>query len=189
MRDSGKPTIPSTLGVERATNPFLRADDAGVAAAVGLTGAIRSRSSRRSAGAKIPSSHIRLTERPKKKQMKLRYSATSPYVRKVMMVIHEHGLSDRIELEKTDAWSPKRICPTTIRWAESGTGAWRRASIVRQPGHRRISGHAGGSRDISLFPATSPDRWTALRFQALADGICDAAILRRLEGNRPEQLR
>ena len=35
--------------------------------------------------------------------MKLRYSATSPYVRKVMMVIHERGLADKVELEKTDA--------------------------------------------------------------------------------------
>jgi len=39
LRDSGKPTIPTTLGVERATNPFLRADDADVAAAIGLAGA------------------------------------------------------------------------------------------------------------------------------------------------------
>jgi len=39
LRDAGKPTIPTTLGVERATNPFLRADDPSVAAAVGLAGA------------------------------------------------------------------------------------------------------------------------------------------------------
>jgi hydroxyacylglutathione hydrolase len=39
LRDAGKPTIPTTLGVERATNPFLRADDPNIAAAVGLAGA------------------------------------------------------------------------------------------------------------------------------------------------------
>lgn len=39
LRDAGKPTIPTTLGVEKATNPFLRADDPQVAAAVGLAGA------------------------------------------------------------------------------------------------------------------------------------------------------
>ena len=39
LRDAGKPTIPTTLGMERATNPFLRADDPDVAAAVGLAGA------------------------------------------------------------------------------------------------------------------------------------------------------
>ncbi|MDH3230049.1 MAG: hydroxyacylglutathione hydrolase [Alphaproteobacteria bacterium] len=38
MRAEGRPTVPSTLAEELATNPFLRADDAGVAAAVGLSG-------------------------------------------------------------------------------------------------------------------------------------------------------
>jgi hydroxyacylglutathione hydrolase len=36
LRAAGKRTVPSTLGVERATNPFLRADQTGVARAVGL---------------------------------------------------------------------------------------------------------------------------------------------------------
>ncbi len=39
MRAAGHPTVPSTLGEEAATNPFLRADDEGLAAAVGLAGA------------------------------------------------------------------------------------------------------------------------------------------------------
>jgi hydroxyacylglutathione hydrolase len=38
-RARGMPTIPSTIGEERATNPFLRADEAAVAAGVGLAGA------------------------------------------------------------------------------------------------------------------------------------------------------
>lgn len=37
-RADGIPTVPSTLAEEIATNPFLRADDAGVAAAVGMSG-------------------------------------------------------------------------------------------------------------------------------------------------------
>jgi hydroxyacylglutathione hydrolase len=36
---AGKPTLPSTLGEEKAANPFLRADVAEVAQAVGLAGA------------------------------------------------------------------------------------------------------------------------------------------------------
>jgi len=36
---AGKPTIPATIGAEKAGNPFLRADDSAVAAAVGLKGA------------------------------------------------------------------------------------------------------------------------------------------------------
>ena len=35
LRAEGKPTVPSTMAEERATNPFLRADDAALAAAVG----------------------------------------------------------------------------------------------------------------------------------------------------------
>lgn len=38
-RAKGQPTVPSLLGEEKSTNPFLRADDAGLAAAVGLAGA------------------------------------------------------------------------------------------------------------------------------------------------------
>lgn len=37
-RAAGRPTVPSTLGLERTTNPFLRADDPALARAVGLAG-------------------------------------------------------------------------------------------------------------------------------------------------------
>ncbi len=39
LRAEGKPTVPSLLGEERGTNPFLRADDPALAAAVGKSGA------------------------------------------------------------------------------------------------------------------------------------------------------
>jgi hydroxyacylglutathione hydrolase len=38
LRTAGKPTVPSTLGQEKAANPFLRADDPGVAASLKLAG-------------------------------------------------------------------------------------------------------------------------------------------------------
>ncbi|MGK7752421.1 MULTISPECIES: hydroxyacylglutathione hydrolase [unclassified Roseovarius] len=38
-RDQGKPTVPSTLSEELATNPFLRASDPAVQANLGMTGA------------------------------------------------------------------------------------------------------------------------------------------------------
>src|SRR5687768_889787 len=121
--------------------------------------------------------------------MKLRYSATSPYVRKVMMVIHERGLSDRIELEKTDAWSHETDLPNNnplgkVPALVLGDGP----ALFDSPVIAEYLDTLAGP-DASLFPPPGPDRWAALRFQALADGICDAAILRRLEGNRPEQLR
>lgn len=39
LRAAGKPTIPSTMAEERAANPFLRADDPALGAAIGLPGA------------------------------------------------------------------------------------------------------------------------------------------------------
>lgn len=38
-RAKGLPTIPSTIGEERATNPFFRADESSIAETLGLTGA------------------------------------------------------------------------------------------------------------------------------------------------------
>ena len=38
LRAAGKPTLPSTIGAEKKTNCFLRADVPSVAAAVGLAG-------------------------------------------------------------------------------------------------------------------------------------------------------
>jgi glutathione S-transferase len=45
------------------------------------------------------------------------------------------------------------------------------------------------NRKKKLFPAKGPKRWTALRQQAIGDGIMDAALLRRMEALRPENLR
>ncbi|ALK07968.1 hydroxyacylglutathione hydrolase [Blastochloris viridis] len=39
LNAEGRPTLPTTIGLENATNPFLRADRPEVAAAVGLSGA------------------------------------------------------------------------------------------------------------------------------------------------------
>ena len=39
LRAAGQPTLPAMLGAEKRTNPFLRADDATLAAALGMAGA------------------------------------------------------------------------------------------------------------------------------------------------------
>jgi hydroxyacylglutathione hydrolase len=39
LRAQGRPTIPSTMGLERRTNPFLRADEPSVQRALGMAGA------------------------------------------------------------------------------------------------------------------------------------------------------
>ena len=39
LRAEGRPTLPTTIAAELAANPFLRAEDPAVQAAVGMTGA------------------------------------------------------------------------------------------------------------------------------------------------------
>ena len=123
--------------------------------------------------------------------MKLRYSGASPYVRKVMVAAHETGLADRIELAPVSvaptllnpevaAENPLVKVPTLV--LADGTSLFDSRVIVEyldtlHPGRR-------------LFPAEGPARWTALRRQAIGDGLLDAALLIRYENNlRPEPQR
>jgi glutathione S-transferase len=121
--------------------------------------------------------------------MKLRYSPTSPYVRKVSVTALELGLDGRIERLPTDTRDP-----------ESGHAAdnplGKVPALVTDEGEKLydspviceyLDSLAGGSE---LFPPAGPARWRALRRQALADGILDAAVLKMLEmKRRPEALR
>jgi glutathione S-transferase len=117
--------------------------------------------------------------------MKLRYSPTSPYVRKVMVMAIETGLADDIELIPTNVWkengdivvlNPLGKVPTLI----TGGGEVLYDSPV-------ICEYLDSLHDgIKLFPPAGGARWIVLRQQALADGILDAAVLRLLEGRRPQ---
>ncbi|WP_391349174.1 glutathione S-transferase N-terminal domain-containing protein [Azospirillum sp. A23] len=122
--------------------------------------------------------------------LKLRWSPTSPYVRKVMMVLIERGLEDRVERVTTDPWSADTDLPTDnplgkvpALTLEDGITLFDSPVIVEYL--NSLGGHSLGDR-APLFPPAGPARWTALRQQAIADGICDAAILRRLESMRPD---
>ncbi|CAO3440577.1 glutathione S-transferase N-terminal domain-containing protein [Azospirillum endophyticum] len=117
--------------------------------------------------------------------LKLRWSPTSPYVRKVMMVLIERGLEDRVERVPTDPWSSDTDLPkdnplgkVPALTLEDGTTLFDSPVIVEYL-------DSLGDR-TPLFPPAGPARWTALRLQAVADGICDAGILRRLETMRPD---
>jgi glutathione S-transferase len=122
--------------------------------------------------------------------MKLRYSPTSPYVRKVVAVAIETGLNERIERLAT------MVVPT-----RPNEEVARENPLVKVPALTTDDGLVlydspviceyldtlhGGAK---LFPASGATRWIALRHQALADGILDAAILIRYEGLRPEECR
>jgi glutathione S-transferase len=122
--------------------------------------------------------------------MKLRHAAASPFVRKVMVAAHELGLIQRIELVPTSV--------TPIRANEQlapENPLMKVPSLVTDDGQalfdspvicEYLDSLAGGGK---LFPAAGPARWTALRQQALGDGILDALILCRYEIVRPEDKR
>jgi glutathione S-transferase len=122
--------------------------------------------------------------------MKLRHAAASPFVRKVMVVAHEHGLADRIEL-----------VPTTVSPVQPNESLAPENPLMKVPSLTTDDGQvlfdspviceyldslAGGRK---LFPASGAARWTALCQQALGDGILDALILCRYETTRPEDKR
>jgi glutathione S-transferase len=122
--------------------------------------------------------------------MKLFFSANSPFVRKCLVVAHELGLAQRIELLACDvspvqrddtvvANNPLGKIPTLI--TDDGSALYDSRVICEYLDHL-----AGGS----LFPPAGAARWQALRLQALADGMADASVLARYEvAVRPEALR
>jgi glutathione S-transferase len=119
--------------------------------------------------------------------MKLLATTTSPFARKVLMLVRERGLADRITFVPTDLAgealakeNPLNKVPALI--LDDG------ASLFDSPVVCEYLDHVGSAPP--LFPAPGPARWRALREQALADGMCDAAVLRMQETTRrPPELR
>jgi glutathione S-transferase len=120
--------------------------------------------------------------------MQLYYSQTSPFARKVLMLAIEAGLADRIALQAVNVWEPA----SAIRKAnplgkipalilDDGTALYDSPVIAEY-----LDSLHGGRR---FFPQEGMLRWRALRWQALSDGMCDAAVLRRMEMLRPQTLR
>lgn len=118
--------------------------------------------------------------------MKLRHSSTSPFARKVLIAAMELGVDKRIELvpsfpfaADTDLPRDNPLGKLPALVLEDGTSLYDSPVICEY-----LDWLTGGR----LFPAAGPARWTALRRQALADGILDSAVLRLLEGRRPAEL-
>jgi len=121
--------------------------------------------------------------------MKLYHAPASPYVRKVMVMAHETGLIDRLEVETVAtapatpdagvaAANPVKKIPALI--ADDGMALFDSPLICEY----MDSQHDGAK----MFPEAGPDRWHALRLQAAADGLLDAAILIIYESRlRPEE--
>lgn len=123
--------------------------------------------------------------------MKLHTSSASPFARKVTITIAELGLGSRVQEqaatvspvsrnEELARDNPLVKIPTLV--LDDGTALFDSPVICEYLDHA-----CGAPR---LFPPAGPVRWTALRRQALADGLMDAAVLMRYELTaRPEALR
>lgn len=118
--------------------------------------------------------------------MKLRYSPTSPYVRKVMITAIETGQESVIERITTNPWSPETDLPddnplgkVPALLVDEGLTLFDSPVICEYLCSRVGAG---------LVPREGLDRWRVLRLQALGDGILDAAVLRLLEGRRSEAM-
>lgn len=118
--------------------------------------------------------------------MKLHWSPRSPFVRKVMVFAHETGLADRIECVRSVVAmkspnaelmrdNPLSKLPTLVI---DGTQALFDSVVICE---YLDSLHAG----TPLFPRDGTERFRALRWHALGDGLLDLLILWRNERERP----
>ncbi|HEU4620589.1 MAG TPA: glutathione S-transferase N-terminal domain-containing protein [Burkholderiaceae bacterium] len=113
--------------------------------------------------------------------MKLIGSDTSPYVRKVRIVLAEKKLDHRYELE--NVWS----ADTTI---QQFNPLGKVPCLVMEDGgavfdSRVIVEYLDGiSPNARLIPPNGRPRTEVKTWEALADGVCDAAIAIRLESQR-----
>ncbi len=123
--------------------------------------------------------------------MQLYSSPASPFARKVRVSAHELGLDARLQLINITlspvnphaglrTHNPLGKIPALV--SDSGETLYDSPVICEY-----LDALAGGGR---LIPTAAAARWTALRRQALADGLTDATVLVRYEqAVRPAALR
>lgn len=121
--------------------------------------------------------------------MRLYQAAASPFARKVRVVLHEAGLTGRVEVLDT-AVSP--LDPGSLPLALSPLGKIPVLERLDGPAlydSRVICRYLADLGGGGLYPP-APRLWETLTLEATADGICDAAVLMVYEGRiRPEALR
>jgi glutathione S-transferase len=121
--------------------------------------------------------------------MKLLWSSRSPFARKVMVAAHEVGVADRIRTERVVvsankpnadvmAINPLNKIPTLV--LDNGTVLY---------DSRVICEYLDTLHDRpKIFPSSGEARWSALRRQALGDGLMETIVLRLGEQNRPKEV-
>ena len=120
--------------------------------------------------------------------MRLLYSALSPYARKARIIALEKGFGDQLfleavslgsDLELLARFNPLGKIPVLV--TDDGEALYDSPVICDYLDS--LSAHP------RLIPAEGPARWTALRVQALADGVMDAAVSLAGEARRPPEQR
>lgn len=119
--------------------------------------------------------------------MELYFSGTSPYARKVRMVVIEKGLADRVEVIATNpmddgatltAANPLGKVPALV----TDDGAAIFDSSV-------ICGYLDSLNEAPVLIPAGSARWQVLTAEALTDGMIDAAFATVMEGRRPAEQR
>jgi glutathione S-transferase len=118
--------------------------------------------------------------------VKLFFSSTSPFVRKVMACAIARGIEEQIETIRSN---PHESPPDLLRanplskvpclLTDNGMALFDSPLICE---YLDSLGSAA-----KLFPPAGPTRWQALKQQALGDGILDAAVGRRGEMAKPPE--
>jgi glutathione S-transferase len=121
--------------------------------------------------------------------MKLYYAPTSPYVRKVMILLEDTGQRDDVELVNV-ATTPVAADPALLaKNPLAKVPALERPDGPTLFDSRVITAYLDDRAGGRLYP-TGARRWDTLTLEATADGILDAALLITYEERlRPEEKR
>ncbi len=118
--------------------------------------------------------------------MKLCYAAASPFVRKVMVVLHETGQLADVEILQVATTPVTPDAGVSARNPLSKIPALERPNGPTLYDSRVICAYLDDRAKAGLYP-TGAARWETLTLEATADGIMDAAVLAIYERRlRPE---
>ena len=115
--------------------------------------------------------------------MKLYGSLTSPYVRKVRILIREKNLA--CEFVVADAWAADSPIPALNPLGKVPALALDNGDVLFDS--PVIVEYLDSLKAPALLPVSGAARWETLRWQALADGMLDATVSRLLEVRRPAE--
>ncbi|AUG54695.1 glutathione S-transferase family protein [Thalassospira marina] len=124
--------------------------------------------------------------------MRLFFSFTSPFARKVRICLRELGLAGTVDEILINPWTDEKLrainplakVPTLV--SNDGQVIFE-SGVICDFLDEEARSH--GKIDRRLFPIAGPSRWRALQLQALADGIMTATGRLFADQQRPENER